>query len=480
MAARSPRTLPRRTPPPWPHPRARGRASSAPTFIKTYLTDEHRAAGKEDYFDKVGTTFYEAQENVFGDVSNYYAVDPFHEGGTIPEGFDIVDIYRTVQEKMLEHDEDAVWVMQQWQNGINTQKLSGLANKDQALVLDLQSDLRSQASPMEEVGVPWTWDMLHNFGGRMGMDGVPEVIATEVTEAYNNSEHMVGIGITPEAINNSPIVYELLFDMTWEQDPIDYREWTSNYIERRYGGTDEKIQEAWDILLETAYAHKDDEYYQGASESIINARPSDGQIGSASTWGHSDIDYDKERFEEAARLFVECYDTYKDSEAFRYDFVDVMRQVLQNAFQEYQPLAGEAYKANDLEALPHALSQMLEIVKLQDELLSSSDYFLVGTWIENARTMLEDEDDWTQDLFEAQRPRPHHHVGPAEEQLARGLLQPPVGGPHGRVLLRALGDLRSEQARKARGRHVLLGPQLVYVRMGVGQQKERRGLWLCH
>ena len=44
------------------------------------------------------------------------------------------------------------------------------------------------------------------------------------------------------------------------------------------------------------------------------------------------------RFEEAAALFEQAYDSYKDSAGFRYDYVDVMRQVLANSFQEYQPL----------------------------------------------------------------------------------------------------------------------------------------------
>ncbi len=371
-----------------------------PYMIKTYLTDADRAAGKEDYFQKVGTTFYEAQERIFGKVSHFYAVDPFHEGGTVPQGFNIVDIYRTVQQKMLDYDPQAVWVMQQWQWGIDENKLSGLAKKEQSLVLDLQSDLRSQASPMENQQVPWVWNMLHNFGGRMGMDGVPEVLATKIPQAYNSNRCMRGIGITPEAIDNSPIVYELLFDMTWEQDPVDYRAWTRSYIERRYGGTDAKIQEAWDILLDTAYKHVDGEYYQGASESIMNARPSDNKIGSASTWGHSDIDYDKKEFERAAQLFIESYDTYKDSEAFRYDFVDVMRQVLANAFQEYQPLAGDAYKQRDAERFELLANQMLEMLDAQDRMLSTSSDFMLGTWIENARTLLEDADDWTADLFE--------------------------------------------------------------------------------
>ena len=371
-----------------------------PYMIKTYLTEEDKKNGKEDYFDKVGTTFYETQRRLFGDVSNYYAVDPFHEGGTLPEGFSIVEIYRTVQKKMIDFDEDAVWVMQQWQGGIDEQKLSGLYKKDQALVLDLQSDLRSQASPMENKGVPWVWNMLHNFGGRMGMDGVPEVLAGAIPEAYNNSKYMKGIGITPEAIDNSPIVYELLFDMTWEQDPVDHRAWTREYVKRRYGGTDTKIEQAWDILLETAYKYNPGTYYQGASESIINARPDDKKIGSASTWGHSDIRYDKKEFERAAKLFAESYDTYKDCEAFRYDFVDVMRQVLQNTFQEYQPLAAQAYKNKDLVLFTKLSDRMLKIVDLQDKLLATSDFFLLGTWIDDARTMIEGADDWTADLFE--------------------------------------------------------------------------------
>ena len=32
-------------------------------------------------FDEYAALFYECQKEVYGDVSNYYATDPFHEGG---------------------------------------------------------------------------------------------------------------------------------------------------------------------------------------------------------------------------------------------------------------------------------------------------------------------------------------------------------------------------------------------------------------
>ncbi len=371
-----------------------------PYMIKTYLDQGDIDAGKKDYFQLVGDSFYAAQEKVFGKVSNYYAVDPFHEGGTLPSGFKIEDIYRVVQEKMIAYDKDAIWVMQQWQNGIDESKLKGLANKEQALVLDLQSDLRSQATPMENQQVPWVWNMLHNFGGRMGMDGVPEAVSQKITDAYNKNNYMKGIGITPEALENSPIVYELLFDMTWEQDPMNYRDYTQKFAERRYGGTDAKIEKAWDLLLDTAYKYDASRYYQGAPESILNATPREGAINATSTWGHTAIVYDKKVFEEAAQLFIDSYDKYKDSPAFRYDFVDVMKQVLANASQEYHPVMVEAYRNGDLSEFKRISSQFLDLIKTQDAILGASDDYLLGTWIDDSRTMLTEMDDWTKDLFE--------------------------------------------------------------------------------
>ena len=52
-----------------------------------------------------------------------------------------------------------------------------------------------------------------------------------------------------------------------------------------------------------------------------------------------------------------------------------MRQVLQNTFQEYQPLAAQAYKNKDLALFTKLSDRMLKIVNLQDKLLATSDFF---------------------------------------------------------------------------------------------------------
>ena len=100
-------------------------------MLRTYVDD-----GRKDYFSEMADRFYQNQRDIFGDVTNYYAVDPFHEGGRTGD-MDVSLVYETVQQKMIENDEDAIWLIQQWSGSMTDAKLSGLKVKDQALVLDL-------------------------------------------------------------------------------------------------------------------------------------------------------------------------------------------------------------------------------------------------------------------------------------------------------------------------------------------------------
>ncbi|WP_300257342.1 alpha-N-acetylglucosaminidase TIM-barrel domain-containing protein [Clostridium sp.] len=363
-----------------------------PDMLKTYVNE-----GEIDYFQKIADVFYKKQKEVFGDVTNFYGVDPFHEGGNTGD-LDNGKIYETIQNKMIQHDNDAVWVIQNWQGNPSNSKLEGLIKKDQAMVLDLFSEVSSDWNRLEDRELPWIWNMLHNFGGRMGIDAAPEKLATEIPKALANSEYMIGIGITPEAINTNPLAYELLFDMAWTRNQINFRTWTQDYIKRRYGKTNGDISQAWNIILDTAYKKRND-YYQGAAESIINARPGFG-IKSASTWGHSKIVYDKSEFEKAVEIFAKNYDEFKDSDAFLYDFADILKQLLANSAQEYYEVMCNAYNNGNAERFKFVSGKFLEIVKIQERVLSTRPEFLIGNWIEDARTMLKDADDWTKDLFE--------------------------------------------------------------------------------
>lgn len=363
-----------------------------PDMLRTYV-----GAGQKDYFSEMADVFYRVQRDIFGDVTNMYAVDPFHEGGQIGD-MNYTKVYETVQQKMIANDADAIWLIQQWSGSMTDAKLQGLKVKDQALILDLFSEINSSYSVMERNEIPWIWNMLHNFGGRMGLDGNPEKVSQNIPTAYQTTTQMKGIGMTPEAIENSPMVYELLWDMTWTKDPIDFRAWSQDYIKRIYGGTNADIEEVMNILLDTGYNRKDS-YYQGAAESVFNARPT-LNFTSASSWGHSTINYDKKELERAVYLLAKNYDTFKDSPAFIYDLSDLSRQVLANSAQEYHKAMVQALQDKNSAQFDIVSQQFLDMMKLQDRILATNEDFLVGKWIEQARTMLADADDYTKDLFE--------------------------------------------------------------------------------
>ena len=41
----------------------------------------------------------------------------------------------------------------------------------------------------------------------------------------------------------------------------------------------------------------------------------------------------------------------------------------------------------------------MEIIELQDRVLSTQEEFLVGKWIDEARNLIDNADDWTKDFI---------------------------------------------------------------------------------
>jgi alpha-N-acetylglucosaminidase len=97
--------------------------------------------------------------------------------------------------------------------------------------------------------------MLHNFGGNIGMFGKIDTIANVPAKTLhnNNSKNVIGIGLTPEGIEQNPVMYALLLENIWRDQHIELNDWLSNYTLRRYGKTNKEIDSAWEILRKTVY-----------------------------------------------------------------------------------------------------------------------------------------------------------------------------------------------------------------------------------
>ncbi len=370
-------------------------------------------------FRELANKFYKAQNEVYGNYSIYYATDPFHEGGNTSDMLPR-EISREVLSAMLSYDKDAVWIIQSWQTNPTSELLCGIAElpngKQHALILDLYAEKDpnykkghnqnpNHGYSHEFDNTPWVFCMLNNFGGRLGLHGHIDNMAKWIPEAFNNCNSCVGIGITPEASFNNPVLYDFLFESIWCDDAlavmeeINLNDWIKEYAHRRYGKVSDNANKAWEILLNTVYKASLNMLGQGAPESIVNSRPT--LISRpASSWGNAVISYDKQDLIKATKLLLADYDILCGSMGYRYDIVTALQQILSNTAQDIHLKMAEAFNNKSLDEFKKYSKEFLNIVDLMDNVTAQSKYFMLGRWVEQAKALAKNADDFTKMLYE--------------------------------------------------------------------------------
>lgn len=359
-----------------------------------------------DAYIRLAKLFYDCQKEVFGDITTYFATDPFHEGGK-SGAMNIENVSRQIMDSLLESYPKAIWIIQSWGENPSKALMKGIAHrKEHALVLDLYAEKKPRWESFlgnEFMDTPWVYCMLNNFGGRMGLHGHLRTIANEISRASKKAHCMKGIGVTPEATFSNPIIFDLFFETIWtdkdEIEPVDLNEWLKGYARRRYGECTDSIYEAMLMLNKTVYNPDLNEHGEGAPESVINARPTLYPT-SPSTWGNGVVAYDKRDFEKAVKLFTRDIDKFKNSEGYRFDLIDFLKQVLSNTAQEYQRCLARAYKERDVIAFMKWSDKFMSLISYTDEILSGEKVFTLGNWISKAKALAKDYDDFSKKLFE--------------------------------------------------------------------------------
>ena len=379
-----------------------------PAMIKTTSETFRRYAQK----------FYRIQNEVYGDISNYYATDPFHEGGNTG-GMSTRDISRSVLSAMLRENTKAVWVIQSWQGNPSSELLAGIEEvrngKAHALVLDLyaektphyaegSSENKAYGYCTEFNGTSWVFCMLNNFGGRLGMHGHLNNLANNIPDAFNKSRHIVGIGITPEASVNNPVLYDFLFETIWQEnieqplEVISLHSWIAQYVERRYGAKSVAAVEAWNLLIETVYKAEWNNRGQGAPECVVNARPA-LKIQAASAWGNAIVSYDTGLLQQAKELLLADYEELKESAGYCYDVTTILQQVLSNeAFHCYHNMIG-AFETKQTDSFDRYSKKFLHIIDEMEKVTGSNKYYRLDRWIQQAEDLAENLDDFSRKLY---------------------------------------------------------------------------------
>jgi|GEM_PF-575478 alpha-N-acetylglucosaminidase len=370
-------------------------------FPKAHLRKTNWGAGFSDVyildpgdpmFTEIGKRFLQEEVKTFG-TDHLYSADTFNEN--IPPSNDstfLNDVSKKVYRAMAEADPRATWVMQGWLfvNDASFWKptqIKALLNavpNDKMIILDLWSETVPEWNKTEAYyGKPWIWCMLHNFGGRTGLFGRMGTIASAPSRALNDphSGSMMGIGLTPEAIEQNPVLYELMLDNTWTRDTIDLDSWLKDYTTRRYGQENADADSAWAILRHTVY---NGNTLMGAPESILSGRPT---FDKSTNWTYTEgSSYRAPDLWAAWNYMVKASAALHHSDGFQYDLVDLTRQVLADYADSLQQGCAEAYKEKDVLLFRDRSTRFLELLDDMDQLLSTRRDFLLGPWLHSARS----------------------------------------------------------------------------------------------
>lgn len=339
-------------------------------------------AGQLDPTDSLfltfGRTFLEEEKKLYG-AHGVYAADPFHESQPpvdTPEYLSAVG--RSIHQLFQDFDSSSVWVMQAWSLREPIVKAVPKAN---LLILDLNGGVSSQKDPC------WGYSVvagnLHNFGGRINLHGDLRLLASnQYVSAKKQSPHVCGSGLFMEAIEQNPVYYELAFEMPTHADKVNIEEWLGKYTHRRYGLVSESAHKAWLNLLEGPYRPGTNGTERS---SIIAARPALNVKKSGPNAGLG-IPYSPLLVLRAQGLLLKDADKLKASKPYRFDLVDVQRQLMANLGQAIHKKAAEAFATNDKAAFSLHSGRFLELLRDMDTLLRTRAEFNFDKWLMDARS----------------------------------------------------------------------------------------------
>lgn len=346
-------------------------------------------------YAEIAADYYECLHAVMGE-SQYYSMDPFHEGG----GAGTMEDYEALYAAMEAAKPGSQWVIQQWQWSA-TQKYSlSAVPAGRLIVLDLFSDgspafdSYNGYAPQEAV-----FCAIPNFGGRSGLMGRLQNLTDNYFKFKGKYASIKGIGAAPEAIEQTPVTYDLIFQLPWMngEKPI-VEEWVNNYSIARYGKDNKIVKEAWSLLRQGPLNYGADGI-QGPVEDVWAARPN-LNANAASFWGKTlnngtaSNTYTKERrqmlidavyklIDQEDELALTAGSVYESN--YLYDLVEFGGAVM--ADYAYDLLIGirDAKNAANTALYEARRDAFLQLILDMDAFRGTNLNFRLGKWTQEAR-----------------------------------------------------------------------------------------------
>jgi alpha-N-acetylglucosaminidase len=233
------------------------------------------------------------------------------------------------------------------------------------------------------------WCSLIAYGGRRGIYGNLDAVATSPYRDLNLSATMHGIGFTPEATEMIPSMFDVGMEAGWRSAPIaDTSAWMRAWAARRYGTPggvpSPALAAAHDVLATAAY------------NSAIDTASLEGYPSVLDTMSHNT---NATGILAALRLFMQAAaggEVNASTSTFSYDVTDLSRQVLINIFADAHAMLGARFQSGAALASVQSLVELCSgIIADLDAALAADKNFLLGSWIADAAAWGGADADWT-------------------------------------------------------------------------------------
>ncbi|HVT13728.1 MAG TPA: alpha-N-acetylglucosaminidase TIM-barrel domain-containing protein [Fimbriimonadaceae bacterium] len=351
---------------------------------------------RDPMFVEIGKKFVEEYRKEFGS-DHLYLCDTFNEQNPqFPEATkldDLANAGRSVYEGMRQADPDAVWVMQGWLfynernywKGPEVEALLSKVPDGRMIILDLSCEQyevwRAQLAVAKKGFIYCT---LHNFGQNTGLGGDLQTYVDKAFKALQDSgdgKRLLGFGLTPEGIDNNPVVYELMTDAMWSSSrryltpshSFDVSRWLNDYARARYGVDLPETRAAWQVLREALYSKDLPWYHDG-----WRGRPSAGRKGRPVRQMHM--------LEQALPMMMEAAPKLKANPLFQRDLVDLCKTYLGGIADRESYLANMAHAGGDAksyETQKHAFFRTLDEI---DQVMACRPEHRLSTWLDEAKS----------------------------------------------------------------------------------------------
>jgi len=338
---------------------------------------------RDPVFARLAAAFYRHQRRLLGD-SSVYDMEVFQEGGQAGD-VPVPQAARAVQQALLAAHPGASWMMLAWQGNPRQQLLAGV-DRRRLLIIDIDhSRVPREHRQRDFRDAPFLFGGLWEFGGRTTLGADVRDLTDRLQRVGRTNGNMAGTALFNEGMGTNPFMFDLFTEMAWRDQPVDIAAWTKAYVLRRYGAADAHALAAWDVLIHTAYDIRTDQVVfnserDAAQESLFDAQPA-LTANRASNWSPEAMRYSGTAFERALPQMLQVAPALRASETFHYDLVDVSRQTLANESRVLLPRIKDAYEHDSRPRFEELTQCWLALMDLQDELLATDRFFLLGDWL---------------------------------------------------------------------------------------------------